>query len=953
MRAISEASLAKLALKNGTEPICLVSVLWDGIPENGITYGDRYFDEAPEVVGSIVSISSVDDVINFSKNGTTQSITVTISDVGNSVKDIFNNTDIHRKKAYIWQWFTGISTNDKILLFVGFVSSPIIWNESKQTLTFTILSRVDDFEVGFSPEEGTFDFLPQNLIGKAWPLCFGQPQKVPAVLIDTIPHSSQRGSGSNSVTKDATGIHDPSLDAQSKDNTQNAIYARELAQLYLLGYLQASFTARKLGELGDLADIQTGRGTFSGLAKQYLALGNKLLKQSADIMAKQAKLDIVLAAQKKWERDHIGVTNGNNFPQGQQVAINLNGALHFGYFNGDTFYITDALHPAADKYNNFDVPAINVRVGDPVITRENFFFADAGSAVFVSTATQNADGSITFTRLPNDSDIPIRYIVASAIDVTVNTLYAYRTVFGYRQLYAIPPTILTDATDPLTGKVLFDTPNIGNDFTPTAIQVSVPTYQVLYLQFGTLPVTALLFSQPMSSLLDINGQNQGWEDEIFCDVTSEIGPNPVDIMLWLIVTYTNMSWDNDSWTAVRAKVDPYPMHFALQDRPTAIKLIQDLAYQARCMVYMKGDVFFIKYLPEEDEPVDTITEADIVHESLEVFTTETEDIITKYIADWQPDYLFSNKYKVILRYNIQPYGVFEKSYNYFAYNLLQLVEKGATFWMIRDSNVYKKIKFKTSLSKLNIENLDTVTLNFSHSYVSDGPINGIVESATINLDAYEIEFQIWLPIRLGEMTQYTFAYPANLTETDFFPTLKDVADGRAGSFPGVNSAVKMPDFQKIFGGDLGSGGQVHITRRPYTFGSDPTQLTDTGNVAPEIITRVDAASIASVGSKPAGTTKYQYDKQKVDAGNIEIPGTTVFPGKVTEGSGDTYTVDVFYTGIGDAATSTANVKQLQIDSAETINPGTWVLVNRVVKINQDGSFTVNYYMQVPVWMSQS
>lgn len=70
-------------------------------------------------------------------------------------------------------------------------------------------------------------------------------------------------------------------------------------------------------------------------------------------------------------------------------------------------------------------------------------------------------------------------------------------------------------------------------------------------------------------------------------------------------------------------------------------------------------------------------------------------------------------------------------------------------------------------------------------------------------------------------------------------------------------------------------------------------------------------------------------------------GPSTFPGKVTAGGpGDTYTVDVYEGGLSSAPTS-RTVKQLSIDSAETIPADTWAMVSK------NGS---EYTMQVPVWL---
>jgi hypothetical protein len=85
------------------------------------------------------------------------------------------------------------------------------------------------------------------------------------------------------------------------------------------------------------------------------------------------------------------------------------------------------------------------------------------------------------------------------------------------------------------------------------------------------------------------------------------------------------------------------------------------------------------------------------------------------------------------------------------------------------------------------------------------------------------------------------------------------------------------------------------------------------------------------------TGTQQQDKKKDDE---QKPSSGSFPGVITAGSGDTYTVSVYTDGLTLTPTE-ASVKQLSIDPAATIKAGTWVLVAR----SAGGEYT----MQSPVW----
>jgi hypothetical protein len=929
MRNISAASLAKLATRLGTEPVCIIEVQWQkGGPIS------TYSDKATEgMQGRILELNALEDVINVSKSGTSQSVDITLDDTDGALKIIFNSVDIHKKKVWIYQWFTGIPLTDKILLFVGHIASPVVWKEGDRTLSFSVISTSEDHEVGFSPEEGSFPFLPQSMIGTAWPLIFGTVQKVPGILIDNIAYSDNEqqgksGDGAASVTQDGTGIKDPSLDHRINDNDKNAANAAAIAQLYFNGYLLASFTARKRGELDEFDSIERGKGYFSGLAKQYLQQGNQKLIEAQKIRNKNNTLKTVKNQQEANEKKSIRVTNGDLFPQGKSTKLNLGGALHTGYFLGDQFHITARQHPQIEQYSGMTIEDPAVRSGLPVIPRQNYFFADAGIPLRMGVIANDEDNPDPI----NNPPLPVRYIVSATLRVTVSAVFAYRTVNERRVLSVVPFNY----------------------------------FSVFQISFGTLPVTMIWMPQPLSSRNFPNGESEGWDDEIWISCTSPVGPNTVDILIWLIQTYTGRTYDAASFNAVRTLLEPYPMHFALTDRPNVLSLISEIAYQARCIVWLKNDIFYIKYLAKEDPPVDTITEDDVLEQSMEISYTETEDLVTKYVAHWRADYKTSKNFAVILRYNVPYYGLLPKEYSFFCFNMLQLVQKAATFWMIREANTFKKLKITVPISKLKIETLDTVTVNFANPLIANGPVNCVVEEAKLNSADYTIDLTLWVPVRAGEMTKYMFAYMGDLSIGFYFPTEDDIQQGRVqGAGRGTsdvsfNDNVKLPepgpagspDYTNPFSGDPGNGGYVQTTTRPHTWGVDDTLQTDLNQLAPEILQRLDATAVQGAGIKPPGTTQYQYDAQDArdDFRPAPItprsyPGTVIEQGPDSDAGYATYSVSIFQEGFGGSSRVVDNV-QFVGDKEQQIDPGTGVVVTEVFKTLDDGTTDITYYMQI-------
>lgn len=945
MRQISPNSLAKLATHIGTEPVTIIAIDWGGrtttaasilrapltpgsIRAGGYSSNVRHYADKtyPGIEGRIISFDSFDDVVNVSKSGTSQSVSVTLSDHDGELKKIFNSTDIHKKKAYVYQWFDGIPLEDKFLIFSGVISSPVVWKEGDRTLSFDIVTQIEDQEVGFSPEDGQFPSLPQNMVGTTWPLVFGTVVKLPLAAVDDIPYNNKQGDLASAQTEEGTGIEDPSLDKQIEENEVNKDALQGLALIYFIGYLQASHTARRLGEVDDLAPISSGSGTYSGLAKQFLDAGNKALLDGQRIGAKNNDLNSVKSKQQENQKDQIKVTNGELMPQDKEVTLNLGGAKHIGKFEGNNFNITGRTHPANERFDGMTVGQVGQRTGSPVIDRDNYFWVDGGQPLrfgaLPMTEAEKQDREEAQKRLW------VRYIVAATIQVSVRAVYAYRTVNDVKALAVVPAQY----------------------------------YMVLQVNFGSLPVTMLYVPQALSSIVTADGKSEGWEDELWATVTSPIGPNTVTIIQWLIETYTTAQIDTTSFNLVRNQIAAFPSHFALMDRPNVFSLISDIAYQARCVVWLKNDKFYIKYLAKRDPSVATISESDVLENSVEVTYTETEDLKTKIVAEYKQNYEIEKNNLIIMKYNIKYYGVQEERYNWFIYTHTQLVQRSVMFWLIRKANTFKRITFTTGIDKLNVETLDTITLNFGENLVANGPIDVVVEEAKFNSNDYTIQFTCWVPVRAGEMTEYNFAYTGDLSIQHVFPTPEDINQGRAGNGGSstFNDNVELPgpdsgagggadNVSKPFTADTGNGQGPQISRRPHAWG-DPGYTTDFAQIPPEILNRIDSTNLSSLGKKPDGTTRYQYDHAKAEEQKIIGPGAKTVLAKIAEKTGGKeYTVLAYYKGLNADPTPVKGVKAPDVSESETLPTDMYVAMLIIPYTTDKGGTEVDFVIVPPVW----
>ena len=176
-RSLNAASLTKIQTDLGTEPLIIIEVDWTDATAK---YADKDF---LGINGKILRLGDLDSILKIGSVGASGSLRVELSDTDGTIKDLWNITDIHKRPARVFQIFEGLIETDKFLLFSGEVSSPIDWNEGTRTISFEIVTTIEDNQLGFSPEEGEFAFIADSAIGVPWPLAFGNVVRVPATKI--------------------------------------------------------------------------------------------------------------------------------------------------------------------------------------------------------------------------------------------------------------------------------------------------------------------------------------------------------------------------------------------------------------------------------------------------------------------------------------------------------------------------------------------------------------------------------------------------------------------------------------------------------------------------------------------------------------------------------------------------------------------------------------------------
>lgn len=635
MRNLTADAQVKIAQFKGNEPVIIIEVAWHGSGKT--TYTDK---------DKILDIQTLDDVIDVSAASNSQELSVTLDDADSSIKGFLDTNNIHKRDVWVYQWFEGMDLADKFLLFQGKINSPIVWDEGERTVSFDIVTKLEDEDVGYSPTT-LEDWMPTSLAGRSWPMCFGTCESMRPLRVTNTTAG---------ILADGIGIVDQGLKARLDCYIAiKAIYNSEYSRFTNLIWQLESW----------------GYGTAEQIewAKN---IRDTLNVNRADFSLKVSEAEIVYTDQKSTEVTSFGVIGGEDFPRGN-IDLKINNVIFNGYFINDIFYTNYdyTIHPyyvencegtSSTPYEGYftyqrpidtsiNIPGHEETAYTKIVStwkwghHWGYKYLTPGAVVTVDTAT------------------PQKYIV-STIPGVVTKVSAYTNWEGQRKLVEIPENLYSVQTE-----------NLGVD------------------------VITITFSDALSHY-----EGQNWEDDIYVTFRSSIGPDSVEILKYLIDNYTELDYNLTSFNDATSS----DCNFVLYDRKGVMTFLREIAWQTRSAIYLNNNEFYLLYLPDERVSIDTITSTDIEVKTLKITYTNTEDLVTKMVCHWHNDGTEMQPNEVILDDNIDLYGTQEDNYNFYVYDNLNAVKESAEYWLEQYSNTWTIIKWISPLSKLNLETFDTI-----------------------------------------------------------------------------------------------------------------------------------------------------------------------------------------------------------------------------------------------------
>ena len=712
-----------------------------------------------------------------------------------------------------------------------------------------------------------------------------------------------------------------------------AAFINDLITIYT-AYYQAAQAAVSDPPAGDANTATMTTGFYAAAAQRYWQTLQGYQQQYNNIQSQifqaiahwnEADNCVRLRRQKKIDQANldgqgdnpIQVLGGEDFPQNQEITICIDGGLFTGSFSGNAFTVTssnsDELTAAA--YSAYNSHLLDLDVCQNTTMKQlwtwkaqipNWLGSVPGipaqystNSLAPSTVTDpNLGGQYSFNGIVvNPPDPPVASTSTSppnADPTAATTVYVKNIWYSWtpsataeadrqpviQQFWAEPGASVTLHPNDATTYIVSVTPGtvlsvraykqVSNTGLIRLVDVPSNLYTIQQVTYGTITATEVVLTQPLSHIL-----NEGWRDEIYVTFQSTIGPNVVDILQYIIQQYTNLAIDPTSFAHVWERLIPFPANFPINDRRNVLQVLQELAFQSRCALWLDNGTVYLLYLPERPTPVDTITVSDIeADHGVEVELTPTEDLVTKMAVNWhlrcatgaaynttlpftgsfsnqgygfgsgiQPVASASrdtrdtkdNMYSVVLRHNIIKYLVHEATYDFYAFNQPDIIYKMATFWLIRKSHIWKRIKFTTPLHKLAIEPFDAVTLNFDEPYVGVGSILAIVESAKYDSLNNCIHFQCLTPVETGTSSEYLWFWPADLPASDTWPPASEIEQGYAGTGgPGSGASGPLPVGDTSTISSTVFVGGTNVVFGPHSDYGDSTP-TDTGFQAQSVV----------------------------------------------------------------------------------------------------------------------
>jgi len=887
------------------EPILIVAVDWSR-SGNWAYYCDKtVFNDKGDIIveGRIISVPTIESILNVQTSGSSVSLEVVLDDSDEYFLKLMDNVDIHMVGCKLYLHIIGIPFSDAMELFEGHLVSDFEWSDKEKTFKFTMMTQFQNYEVGFSPEQGSVDNLKESMIGQAWPLGFGFCYKAPTVRITDIPVG---------ITTEPMGIHDYWLDAQLASG--KALYDyMAIAQFWAMGAAIAAFN-----------------GDTAGQEEAETEMNNALIAQQEQFNSTGAIQD-QLTAQLDVEKLHTYVLT--------DTPLNLSGLFEVGgvwvvgtlskvkHQQGVAYFSFKYVYHNRIEMS-FDPTAADIRLQTSLDPKDfEATVVDETSSLLEGPITRGVNDFVYIeagSQLKYLGDFKVRYVV-NIVASKILRVYANRTFEGITRRMKVPKSYYK--------------------------LITVVAQNVRQLPNRTFRCTALQFFRPLSVLF-----NQHWTDDVYVTYESSIGDSFQEVLTYIVRTFSLYDVDTESLNSVPR----FRLNFVYLELKDILVAIKEICYQNKVAATLRNGKFYFTYLPKYIIPSVFITLNDIIEDTFYFTFTPTEQLITKMIGLWRVDLSDDKQNKVIIRYNINKYGTIEETTDYYCFNTQKAVEASMSFWMFRRGNSWKQIRITVPLKFIAVESYDIIMLDrdtCSRYNINNGaPTPAVVMDITCNDSTIDLKLE--LPIMLGTNTVDWKYWPSgsfqwignevNLIYNNIQPPvfwdgisytpianlgpviIDGVGEQSANGSIGPGDIQESEDTQRLRTPDELIANLDN--QSPKGIGLDketPTPVTgDYGGTLGDYISPTyslgDSIEVQDVGPPPLFQMSYAQPTKSQPAKSTG-KGGNAFPGYIIGGSGTVYQVAAHFSGMK-APPTTVSATCLQLSKDETIPPGTAIII---------------------------
>jgi hypothetical protein len=766
--------------RTGTSPHFILCMEWES--------GDEYYSEVPFTFGSdvcndiIISLSPIITQERDDGRGISTTLSVSLDGTSYDLKSIVDTLIIEGTVGTLYQTYDGLLPADSHPVFKGIVRGDISYNEGERLLTFNLEPQLGEGEIGY---EVTADQLPdfvESIEDAAWPLGFGHCLRVPAVrvagttgnfvkydLILKTSYTQNNFSNRLQMKMEPQGAYTVD-DILLPPSSNAAPITLTIGSYEFTGYFDAStFTSDASFAYADFVVKSSNVPVTETMSRTTTSIRSAANQHSyGTTMRIAGNLTTNLVGK------YVGVvvqyarnfnTTDTRYTLGTGTIVNkVTGQSYSGGITTITF-AQQCIYPLYRTFNwnggTYHYGGFNI-LSDDLHYQTYSKYQTIKSISWYSDYLKNNWGDYhTNIQTEQDSLYPATSWFRSSTvipkdepDVATWNIDAGTNIDTFESgdkpentyIFNIAPTNgIIDKSGP-------DVVGYKKDKT-TLVRIPTEYYTVLENRTNLITgqtVSAITVNPALSSIED-----EEWSDEIFISFKSNFmggETNTANQIRNLINNYmTGLVADDTTFDAVATKIAAYPSHFVLYRTHNVLDLIFDMAWQARCALWIDSGVVYITYLSEEMSSQKTIDSSDIDVKSATLSFTQTEGLITKLTGTFRVDHERDNpKYVIYKNTSLsEKYGLQEQSKYFFIYNIKSLVEKSVNFWGYRMANLWRYIMFTSPIDLFEVDINDCVTIDFD--FLSTNNIRGLLKSQTYDLQNYKVASVFQLASKAGDV----------------------------------------------------------------------------------------------------------------------------------------------------------------------------------------------------------